>query len=475
MRTNRPAHAFGLAVLTTLGCASDPAAPPSARLQAEVGFVDIAPRTISLRGQTHTLSARAHLFYNLHPAVNASDAAPIFIAFNGFSSTIVRAFGTGPQTVAQGGAVVPNPASLTNVGHVLYIDPRQSGFSYDTVDGRAPTRSDCGAAIFNEYVDAADVLLGALQILAKHRELTGPAYWVGESYGGVRIQWILAYLRAQWGLYQDEALRDALQRVNRKHSLRAGQILLQPWLAGKAHAEAIADACAAPELVQAVVAKSGVPCASANACACATGAGLSRYNLDFTTTQQDKRELEAANAHVDPTSAPHLFGVSNTVWGQAMPAERGTRSAFKCSSADAETPAQAALVSLWGALPRGQSYFLTYSPLQPGKEVELGGADWATTNLVGEAFVSNLLDVPTFITDGPRDLVVPTSALAPALLRLPSVLSAERTALNEIRVGQTDGARVIDVGVYPNAGHMVTMLAATEFTNDVKRWVGAHP
>jgi pimeloyl-ACP methyl ester carboxylesterase len=143
--------------------------------------------------------------------------------------------------------------------------------------------------------------------------------------------------------------------------------------------------------------------------------------------------------------------------------------------ADGETPDQAALVSLWGALPQDQRYFLTYSPLQPGKEVESHSADWTSTNRVGEAFLSNLREVPTFVTDGARDLVVPTAALAPALARLSPAIHVERTAETAIRVEQSGEVRTLDVCVYPGAGHMVTMLAAKEFSNDVERWVKMHP
>jgi hypothetical protein len=278
----------------------------------EAGFVDAPSRDVVLHGAPVHLAARAHLFYNLWPAPDRPEEKPIFIVFNGFASEIVRAFGTGPVTVADGGAVVDNPSPLTEMANLVYVDPRQSGFSYDIVDSGKPTLADCGTAVFNEYVDAADVLFAVLAILDEHPEMRGPVHWVGESYGGVRIQWILAYLRDRWDLapYEDAALKDAIGRSDRGESLRAGQVLLSPWLVGSAHAAAISDYCAAPEAVAAVSAAVGMPCGAADACSCAQSFSRSRYNFDYSIEHQNEREFEASAAHVQLDKASRLFGVS---------------------------------------------------------------------------------------------------------------------------------------------------------------------
>ena len=104
------------------------------------------------------------------------------------------------------------------------------------ITGRAPTLADCAPDIFNEYVDAADVLLSALAFLDAHPQLRGRVYWVGESYAGVRSTWILAYLRGRWELasYADSTLAARIALTQRTTSLYAGQILLEAWLAGGA-------------------------------------------------------------------------------------------------------------------------------------------------------------------------------------------------------------------------------------------------
>ncbi len=121
------------------------------------------------------------------------------VAAGTLSETVVGAFR------AEAGAIVPNPHSLTRFANILYVDPRQAGFSYDVVDSvpgaldaaGAPTFEECSRRVFNEYVDAADVLFATMRFLRDRPALRGPVVWFGESYAGARIQWMLAYLRGR--------------------------------------------------------------------------------------------------------------------------------------------------------------------------------------------------------------------------------------------------------------------------------------
>jgi carboxypeptidase C (cathepsin A) len=150
----------------------------------------LSPRNVVIHGNPVSLAATSEIFYNFRPADSDAEQKPLIVLFNGFASDVVRAFGTGPNTVQPDGTVVTNPDSLTRFANLLYIDPRQAGFSYDVISGRAATSDDCSQDVFSEYVDAADVLLATLQFLKAHSALQGPVYWMGESYAGVRIQWI---------------------------------------------------------------------------------------------------------------------------------------------------------------------------------------------------------------------------------------------------------------------------------------------
>lgn len=439
----------------------------------EAGFLDVPPRDVTVKGQPVHLAATARLFYNLRPADEGAESRPIFILFNGFAAEIVRAFGTGPVTVAEGGEITPNPASLTKIANLVYLEPRQAGFSYDVAKGPLPAPADCSSAVFNEYVDAADALLATLTFLADHPALRGPVHWIGESYAGVRVQWILAYLRGRWDLagYQDPTLKAAIAASPRTASLRAGQILIQPWLAGLAHTDAIAAACVDPAALAAVSASLGAPCEGESACACADAHHRSRYNVTYPVERQSAREFEASQAHMLPERAQVLFGLPLTSIPGLGSQDRAI--GFKCSPPDADVPPEGALVKALGALPAGQFYYVPYSPLLPGKEIVKTTLDWREENFLGAAFLDNLRDVPTFVTDGARDLVVPTRALVPALRALVGEDRITSLAPPRVRVSYPDGERFIDLGAYPDAGHMVTMIDPEGFSRDVTAWISS--
>ena len=475
--------ALALGSLLALACSSAPSgvsphhddAGGAVASAIEAGFLDVPSRDVTLKGQPVHIAADARLFYNFRAADEHPETRPVIFLFNGFAAEIVRAFGTGPTTVAEGGAVVPNPASLARFANLVYLEPRQAGYSYDVARGRAPAPSDCASAIFNEYVDAADVLFAALAFLDAHPALRGPVYWLGESYAGVRVTWILAYLRGRWDLasYSDPALAARIAGVHRASSLHAGQILLEAWLAGGAHAAAIDRACSDAFELAAVSASVGAPCAGSSACDCAASHDRSAYNFAFTNAQQTARETEASLAHVLPDRAAALLGVPLTAIAGLGAAERAT--GFKCSTPDASVPAQDALVGALGALPPGQSYYVPYSPLLPGKETAPTTLDWRTASFEGVAFVDNLHEVPAFSTDGRLDLVVPARALAPAL---GAVVGADRVdVVSPTRLGVRygDGERFITIGTYASAGHMVTMLAADAFARDLETWLASNP
>jgi hypothetical protein len=226
---------FLLAALSACSSSSHEASNPAADggnapLQAWAGFIDVPPRNVSLHGRSISIDATARLFANFWPADETPENKPLFIMFNGFAADVVRGFGTGPMTVDTNGNVTPNPTSFTQIANLLYVDPRQSGFSYDVLSSGTPTASDCSADVFNEYVDAGDVLFAVMTFLDAHPSLEGPIVWIGESYAGVRITWMLADVRDRWNaaLYDDPTLRARLANFSRRNDLANEQILLEP-------------------------------------------------------------------------------------------------------------------------------------------------------------------------------------------------------------------------------------------------------
>jgi hypothetical protein len=452
----------------TTGATSSDAAPT---VTMQAGFAQAPPRTVSLKGQPFTIEATGHLFYNLWPADESPEPKPIVILFNGFADDIVRAYGTGPQTVTLGGDVAANPASYTRFANLIYVEPRQAGYSYDVLSNRAPDASDCGPSVFNEYVDAADVLFAVLAILKENPSLRGPVYWLAESYGGVRLTWILTYLRARWSLvpYADPLLEKTIAGTTRGASLFAGQILLESWLAGGDEATAITNECSDPIEIAGVEASIGVTCATADACSCTTTQGHSLYNYAYTESLETQREYDADVAHVVPAKAEALLGIGLTsIVGLGSEARA---KGFKCSPPDDTVPDESGLVALLGSLPKGQFYFVPYSPLQPGKQqTGTSPVDWNTQPYEAVAFADNLHDVPAFLTKGDEDLVVPTLALAPALRAALGDARIDTAESSRLGIRYSDGERFISIFDYPTAGHMITMLEPSELATDLQAW-----
>jgi pimeloyl-ACP methyl ester carboxylesterase len=210
----------------------------------------------------------------------------------------------------------------------------------------------------------------------------------------------------------------------------------------------------------------GTPCPTNDACACANYFERSPYNYTLTSAEQDARIFAADAAQVSPDDAVALYGVKLDSIPELKASERAR--GFKCSVADDTTPSQSALVALLGALPAGQAYNLAYSPLTTGKGST--NPDWRAQTLIGTAFLDNAESVPALITDGQRDLVVPETALVPALSTISGTTVVTESA-DQVTLAYPSGARALAIRHYPQAGHMITMIQPHEFAADLSAWL----
>ena len=239
-------------------------------LQNEAGFIAMEPVVHSLHmGSPATrlelISSEARIWYSFHAADRDPEARPLFVLFNGgpgaASSSGLMSMYTSRYTldnrIESGGGeqYVPNPFSWTRLGNLLYVDPRQTGFSYgilDHVEDRDLRFREFNAQNFSTFFDGAEVVRLLLRFLARHPELRdNPVVIVGESYGGVRATVMLHLLLnyASYGdgteMYQDPALvseiRAHLEAVFPEYQGRivppeviarqfGNQILIQPAL-----------------------------------------------------------------------------------------------------------------------------------------------------------------------------------------------------------------------------------------------------
>jgi carboxypeptidase C (cathepsin A) len=118
-----------VAACSPAGSPSEPA--PSVEVPAEAGYIEVPP-------QVSGAADRARMFYAFRPADAHPERAPLLVFFDGGPGTatsgLLLPFGTGPKTLRVddlGAGPVDNPASFTRFANLLYLDERDTGFSYE--------------------------------------------------------------------------------------------------------------------------------------------------------------------------------------------------------------------------------------------------------------------------------------------------------------------------------------------------------
>jgi len=205
-------------------------------IQNEAGYITIEPITFyfhygSYFNRLLLKSSEARIWYSFHAAESDDLAVPIFVFFNGgpgsaTCSGLMSMYTTRytlDNTIESGGGnvYVNNPYSWTSMGHLLYIDAREAGFSYnlmDNVTDESLRFLEFNAQNYNSFFDAADYIRVLLRFLAAHPTLQDhPVVIVGESYGGTRATAMLYILLnyENFGndveMYQDKTLVDEIQ------------------------------------------------------------------------------------------------------------------------------------------------------------------------------------------------------------------------------------------------------------------------
>ncbi len=205
---------------------------PPQPLVAEAGFVEIEPVSFVIRnGGWHTksfTSSKARIWYAFQPADENPETKPLAIFFNGgpgSATSLLFGYNTGKFTVdPQVTGSEPfalNPDSWTRFANLLYVDARETGFSYNLIFDaylKASRKGEFGTQNFNSLFDGADFLRVLLRFLARHPALqANPVLIVGESYGGVRAT-VMSYLLLNYSemgagkiVYQDKALAQEIQ------------------------------------------------------------------------------------------------------------------------------------------------------------------------------------------------------------------------------------------------------------------------
>ena len=246
-------------------------------------------------------TTQANLWYSFHPAdkelLDGSKVKPVFVMLNGgpgaATSANLFALNTAPYTlsadwVPNGGPTYKvNEFSWTRLGHLLYIDPAQTGFSYNVNANAADNAIERGADYFtrgnfNPFIDADQVLRLVLRFLSDHPELRGnPVVFVGESYGGTRVSTMLnlllfseRYAANGSSFFRDDGLVTEIKKHFRAlgktvEPLSIGtvaaqfghQVLIQPQLSGRRQDDVQAEMywTTNPSIIDEIAQEAGYP------------------------------------------------------------------------------------------------------------------------------------------------------------------------------------------------------------------------
>lgn len=208
------------------------------------GWLELAERNYVV-GNSALEAGPSSIAYGLLPADSADEATPLFVLGPGgpAGSAMFLLAELGPCRANDDGTrCEDNSHALTRLGHVLAIEPRNAGFSYEWLDDPSDPRARSSAFRtdnYNVYADAADTWRVLLDVLGDNPWLDGaPIYFLAESYGALRVSIMLDLLfrtnqYAQSGVFHDDELFERLEAkrlglTDRIH----GQLLLQPLFSG---------------------------------------------------------------------------------------------------------------------------------------------------------------------------------------------------------------------------------------------------
>jgi hypothetical protein len=433
-------------------------AEPNPAEPSSIGFASLSADSYRVQ-EAELASGEARCFYTFRPTTADDQAAPLFVVTTG---------GPGAPVVL----LADQLNELSTVGHTLFIDARNSGFSYvldDDVESLTARQSRLGAAEYNVFRDAADVASVLLDFFQQYPEhARREVYFVAESYGGARTAVLLdLFLSASKysttpGPFLSPSLRDRIEAhlIHRFGELPVaegaargfrGQILLQPIIAGQLQDEEAGRLFEEPNSILDVLAESSgvryVRCAEqttacnpfANAQAFLEAIGVSRYDYRAPVGWLDTLLDGAARTAGDPEALADTLGVSPSAIVDAL-SERPPK-AFRFGEvvACAPTALDEALppVATWDA------YFVALHPQLPAvfrgaaaRELDVHPDSTVLPGL----FVSNLRHTTTFITRAEYDLHVYAPALPGVLARMPGVAAvSSNDAAETLSVTLDDG------------------------------------
>lgn len=507
------------------------------KLDFESGFIALESVEFSLKSRGDK-TGRAMMWYNFQPADENPEEKPLFVFYNGgpgSASAIVFLYNTAKRTADQAFSeegFAENESSWTQLGNLLYIDARQTGFSYGLIDDPEDAISRSGyfsSSNFSVFVDAADFIRVILRFLKSHPVLeSNPVFLAGESYGGTRSTAILNILLnvADYAennrKFYDETLFDEIaahfhkidpsvtgmpsKEVVAKQFGR--QILIQPLIAGQeqfdAEGELLERSDSPLYTVQEETGIEYAPCTSDQcdkyyrALTYIQRAGRDIYSyrrpsnwlFDYTdagTAKMLQMPMFAEFILNDPTKINGLYaenrkgafryGSSNR-YARNIAADPASGSLpeveklimkARLEQRSAKPLSTGNLESVFGTLPDYDEYFVDLNYEINTTFYSASISPYDTIN--GEMFLENIKTIKTFITQAEEDIIIYAKGI-PESLKGFSGVSGVTLEENSFTVDFSDGQSVlVTFPFYPESSHSVAINQPAKFFNDVKDWL----
>ncbi len=508
-------------------------------LDFESGFIALESVAYSLKSRCDK-TGRAMMWYNFQPADENPEKKPLFVFYNGgpgSASAIVFLYNTakrtGDQAFSEEG-FAENESSWTQLGNLLYIDARQTGFSYgitDDPDDQNERSTYFSSSNFNVFTDAADFIRVILRFLKSHPALeSNPVILAGESYGGTRTTAIINVLLnvAEYAenkrVFYDGILFDEIaghfQKIDSSVSGMPSkeavakqfgkQIMIQPLVAGNEQFEAEGKLLERDDsplyTVQEETGKEFKKCGNSwncdkhnNAMSYIQSAGRDIYSyrrpynwlFDYTdagTAKMLQMPMFSEFILNDPTKIDELYAGNRTKAFRYDGIYNLYSRSFSADAVFANLPEIEQIILRNRIIQRNLKPLATgnlesvFGELQPYDEyfVDLNydinfafyrAAVSPYDKVNGEMFLENIRTVKTFITQAEEDIIIYAKGIPESLKSFNGVSGVE-TGENSFTVSFSDGQSVeVTFPFYPESSHSVSVNQPLKFFNDVKNWL----
>ena len=506
-------------------------------LDYESGFIDLEENSYTLDNRSNT-SGKAKMWYYFQPADKNPQTKPLFILYNGgpgSSSSLIFLYNTSKKTADQsvaGEGIAENVYNWNQLGNLLYIDARQTGFSYGIVDNPANSSARSkyfSTANFNVFVDAADFIRVILRFLGNHPAIkSNPVILAGESYGGTRTTAVINILLnvADYAgnnrTFYDAALFDeiaqhfqeidpAVTGMPSKEKVAKqfrGQIMIQPLAMGQKQLDAVGEVLEQSDSplyeIQEETGRQFRTCGNSWNCDKHSNAlnyvqNANRdiyayrheYNWLFDYTDYGIAKILQFSMFKesimnDPAKIEDLYAANRTGAFRYKNANGYSRNIadldeFKnlpesvkiimkarIEQRNAHPLASGNLESVFGTLPSYDEYYVDTNNTINSTFYNASTSPYSDIN--GEMFLENIRTVKTFITNAEEDIILYARATPEAVKKFSSVSSVDMED-NSFTVNFSDCRAKITFPFYPESSHSVSVNQPAKFFNDVKNWM----